>query len=824
MTFLFSGSTSFTRGALRDELIKLVQREICGPHDDEEVIPDNPQTRYVCGQLAPLREERDGLDDESLLEGEILAGAATPDISGVEDLDAATETGDVDGQESAESSSISRARRDSLTSIGISFALEPGQAICYRARWGEYDKDELNKYRRSQREAEGTLRIENTSRLQSVDHGRVAIRWVTRSLVDRCITTVFLINITNSIARDGTDRLYQVELEVSCESANSGFLPRSETSDAALAFDIDDLLYRARREYAVGLHTAVEPIFDEAGRCRVLQTKTLPVVETRVTKSHNVAVESRALDMQWLAGTTDPTSTCVELSKLVREYKDWLVEIDQASTQLPHRFKGHAEAQRVQIACRISRFEAGIEVLRNNAAAFKAFRFANEALARAQFRASMRTAEGDPIDPRARKGTWRPFQIAFLVSTLSEIVAPTIEERRIVDVLFFPTGGGKTEAYLALSAFTMCFRRLSNGVENEGAGVSTLLRYTLRLLTTQQFTRAATLVCAAETIRRDRTFGELGPHPFSIGLWVGPMTPNTFDDAIRAAKQARLEHVRCVRNCDVSAAGREFSPKPMLGRETANLLPMTECPWCFTPVCIANVHADEVARRIVIKCPNTACSFSKKTNVSGVTIDGLPVYVVDEDVYRMVPTIVVATVDKFATLPFRGEAKSLFGNVSRFCDSCGFLTDAMKHKGHADRTRPIIRHRPIDLIIQDELHTITDNLGSIYGLYETAIDFLMTRNGVGPKYVCATATVKDVRRQIAGLYGNRRAEVFPPTGLTAGNTFFSTDDVPSGDSRGRAYVGIYAPTYSRLFDLRRGARRASRSASPSIRCSRCRPN
>lgn len=793
-------STGTEPPIFRDELIALLERELVGPGAVDETIVDNPQKRYVCGQLAPLRD--DDLEDEDQLAAESLAGANESDIdyesTPEPEPGTSSEETNADELDSGESNTISKARRDSLTSVGVSFSVESGQTVRYVATWGEYSRDATGAYTRTDHCAAGSVSIDEVRSLSSREHGRVSIRWVVRASADRMIASIFLGNHTQSTARDGTERLYQVRLQLSCDVSSAGFLPRVPL-DSKISLDVNDLLFRDRQEFGVGLNIAVEPDFRRQRGCHTLVTRTLPFFETRTTKSNEINKDAKVLDMCWLADQLDKEETCSELAELFSHYRSWMENLRSSIDALPSRFRPLATAQVVRIQARVSRIENGIAILRRDPIAFDAFRFANEAMSRAQYRSDKKKSSDSDLTGKGRLGAWRPFQIAFLVSSLPDIVEPGRAQRDVVDVLFFPTGGGKTEAYLGLSAFAMAHRRLAKKASNSGAGVSTLMRYTLRLLTTQQFSRAATLICAAESIRRDKTFGTfLGHQPFSIGLWVGPMTPNNYSAAVEALKAARNEHRQCVRNCDLSRTQREFFSKPLRGREPANILPITECPWCNTPLCIECVDLDENTKRLLVRCSNARCPFSKKSSPPGIQIDGLPIFVVDEDVYRMTPTIVVATVDKFATLPFRGEAKSLFGRVSSFCEDCGFLTDSSEHRGHRDRTSKIAPNAVADLVIQDELHTINDNLGSIYGLYETAIDYLLTEGEIGPKYICATATVKDVAKQITALYGDRRAEIFPPTGFDAGDTFFSTDEIATAGERGRTYVGIYAPAFSRL--------------------------
>ena len=139
---------------------------------------------------------------------------------------------------------------------------------------------------------------------------------------------------------------------------------------------------------------------------------------------------------------------------------------------------------------------------------------------------------------------YRPFQLAFFLLNLEAILNEDSEERNdIVDLLWFPTGGGKTEAYLALTAYTIISRNILNG-ENSG-GVSVIMRYTLRLLTAQQFERATKLILALEFLRRHLIESERfnwGKLPISIGMWVGASTtPNDYNEANRIYKKIHDE-------------------------------------------------------------------------------------------------------------------------------------------------------------------------------------------------------------------------------------------------------------------------------------------
>ena len=256
----------------------------------------------------------------------------------------------------------------------------------------------------------------------------------------------------------------------------------------------------------------------------------------------------------------------------------------------------------------------------DDADALDAFRTANRAVAAALSRRLAR--EGGSGTPR-----WRAFQLAFILLNLPGIADPADPEREFVDLLFFPTGGGKTEAYLGLAAFTMVLRRLRNPGENgrAGAGVSVIMRYTLRLLTLDQLGRAAGLICALELERRGDATGRLGEWPFEIGLWVGKAgTPNHLGEK----GDGRSDSAR--------AKVSQYKNNPR-GRPTP--IPMESCPWCgedFTPDSFALLPNAQMPTDLRIACANWQCEFSGD--------HPLPIVAVDEPLYRRLPAFLIATV------------------------------------------------------------------------------------------------------------------------------------------------------------------------------------
>lgn len=345
----------------------------------------------------------------------------------------------------------------------------------------------------------------------------------------------------------------------------------------------------------------------------------------------------------------------------------------------------------------------------------------------------------NPEPPR-----YRPFQLAFLLLSIEGIIDENSDDRNnIVDLIWFPTGGGKTEAYLAVAAFTILWRRLSNGSEIS-KGTSILMRYTLRLLTSQQFERASRLILALEFLRRNFE-EELHKEKISIGLWVGEgASPNKIDDANKIVEDATSNFEKA--------------------DQYTSRLQLTACPWCGVKLVSKTENGgwthgydcqSGTQGYFYFKCVNDACAFHKSK---------LPIQVVDEMLYRQPPTLLFATVDKFAILASQKE-----GQTHNFFNS---FSEAL----------------PPDLIIQDELHLISGPLGSIVGLFESVVDYLCSRGNRKPKIISSTATTRNTSHQIKELYAGKDVNIFPPSGISYNDSFFAKETISK-----RKYAG-FLPT------------------------------
>ena len=550
------------------------------------------------------------------------------------------------------------------------------------------------------------------------------------------------------------------------------------------------LIYRRHVEFAVGhgvaVHSDTPP--DDPTRAIQVRTEVIPRYEVPITETPGLDPQDRQamrtmvergwLDMTSLAEMAPPDLE-MALRTLVDDYELWIAEQE---ARVGTEIVGHDQPSKDAIGrCKtaLERLRAGIAVVLADANALEAFRFANRAMARQRVRSiyALRKRRGedvtlDDIDIR-RNRSWRPFQLAFLLLSMPSLTDPRHSDRTspaeaFADLIWFPTGGGKTEAYLGVAAFAMAIRRLQGVVEGRdgGRGLAVIMRYTLRLLTLQQFQRAATLLCSMESIRwADED--KWGKEPFTLGLWVGnKVTPGTTERSHQA--------IQAIRDKDRNRSG------------IASPAQLTSCPWCGTEVLAGrDIEVDKVGGRTALYCGDKLgqCEFSKTKSARNAH-PGLPVKVVDEEIYHRPPTMMIATVDKFAMMAWRPEVRTLFGQVTEECQRHGLLwpghdcgTGHRARKPHpAAKVRPCKPVRPPDLIIQDEFHLISGPLGTMVGLYETAVDDLCSwtfdEKQVRAKVIASTATVRRAADQVRNVF-MRRLAIFPPKALDVEDDFFT---------------------------------------------------
>ncbi len=619
---------------------------------------------------------------------------------------------------------------------------------------------------------------------QGIDKTMAKVTALRRKL-ENGITSLTIMLVNDSELKSNGERcLFQPEIIVSTDKNDFVF---RDYSGLEKFENLDDeekslvLQYRNKKAYGTGLGTSMYWEIDDSGKGYLkndfFPKYEIPSMNFDLPEKYHVKPE--ALSMKYMSDLYEhEKSDKLELLRtVVNAYEQWISEQTDKVGSLDKQYKVIAD-KNIQgcIEAKVRMYE-GIRILNNDPKALEAFELANRAMYMQRVHIKLqekfakirecypgdnelndliRDIEYREIDQQIKdKYSWRPFQIAFLLMSVESIVKDDSPDRSIVDLIWFPTGGGKTEAYLGLTAFTIFYRRLSHLDQSDGTAV--IMRYTLRLLAAQQFTRASTLICACEFIRRDclqkkprYKKHDLGTKPITIGLWIGDKhTPNRNDKADDELKEL--------------LKATPYNLRDMKDRH--NKFQVLKCPWCGTKL-VKDADGKKMigefgyrmktGRHFELFCPQDECFFG---------LGGLPVQVVDEELYLNPPTLLFGTVDKFAMLPWRKDIGAFFG------------------VGKNNRTP--------ELIIQDELHLISGPLGTMVGLYETAVDVLCESKGVKSKIIASTATIRRAKEQCSALY-DRAVNQFPHPALDAEDSFFASEAPTKGENGkpGRMYVGL----------------------------------
>jgi hypothetical protein len=769
MTALTKSDVPATSLEVRERIVEALKLDLVGPCPGhglaDERLPGwvRPSNWYLTGFLIPLG----------------TAPEKSADADEDEDFELIPESAGLAEESNEERKAAKKGFFPS--SMGLSFLVpKEARGITVIVGWGDYTPGEIEGADGKsvsiwQRQAhEEIVAVPLTGSKDPVVHDVPGSGGLQFHIVERLISfgdvdqriaqgtrsvSVFLVNHR---APDGGKPdiayVFQAEIEVRGEYP---FVPRPDLRGAQAAeWDdrVADLHYADTPEYATGHGVSAEWETVD-GVCRLLRSAWIPSAEVEKTATEDVP--GAELSMQALGALVDGAAAETALRPLVGQYRAW-IETRRATIATLQGSRRDTADELVRFAgVAADRIAQGIALLAQDADALDAFRVANRSVARA-----LRKRLGIET-PR-----WRAFQLAFLLLNLPGLADPRDTNRATVDLLFFPTGGGKTEAYLGLAAFAMVLRRLRHPGEKgrAAAGVSVIMRYTLRLLTLDQLARAAGLVCALE-LERGKDVPRYGEWPFEIGLWVG-----------KAATPNILGHKGDGRQDSARTKVRQFKADP---KGKPSPIPLENCPWCgtrFGPDSFALLPNDDQPREIRIVCTNFECDFTRDRP--------LPIVAVDEPIYRRLPAFLIATVDKFASLPWVGQAGALLGGAERH-DATGFYGASEPGRG----TRLATPLPPPDLVIQDELHLISGPLGTMTGLYEAAIEALCMREidgrAVRPKIVASTATVRRAQDQIQALFARPQTQVFPPPGPDRRDSFFART-VPSSETAARLYLGIAA--------------------------------
>ncbi len=713
----------------RDQFTYFLRDELMGPLlDKEDKFPARgdypPATKYSLGKLYPQVQE---------------SAAA-----GSEETENLNNTNNAAG----DSDPLSLAFESLQSSFGISICVKKGTVLQVQCKAGVFKKEKhegidwWNRYTLTQ----GTKKIEKDDFNKEIrileDSASLFLKKYTYE--DKEIITVSLTNIRETQKRGKKkfvqeDVLYRVS--INCKAIEGSIIPFPVSFRSTDDDEEDELnfLYRHKKIYASGHGCSVK--WKEVEGKIVASSEFMP--QSSMYRS-NTMYPSLSDDSFILASLCKKESTKEDLKELIspflEHYENWINEeikiIHKEGKLYP---KASIENIVNNLQKNLARMKEGLDFVTSDGSAFNAFKLANKAMLMQMVHAKKLKAqpkdEPDFFSIDAfnyddyKEFKWRPFQLGFFLLSVISTAKTDHADRETVDLVWFPTGGGKTEAYLLIIAFEIFYRRLNN---EDDEGVVVFMRYTLRLLTADQFSRAASMICCCEVIRAENLTA-LGEAEISLGLWVGgSVTPNTYQQALESTN-------------DLLSDDNPVNP-----------FILSNCPWCKTdlvpkdrkPDNFYGFQATETSFKFF--CPSSSCKFHTK----------LPLNIVDDHLYKNPPTLLVGTIDKFARLTWTEKPGVFLGSEESL--------------------------KPPSLIIQDELHLINGPLGTIAGLYEAAFDTVIKSHGGKPKYIAATATIRGSKNQCKKLY-NRKVNLFPPTGNKAEHSFFSTPDQEEPDRR---YVGI----------------------------------
>ncbi|CAH0291658.1 helicase-related protein [Peribacillus sp. Bi134] len=592
------------------------------------------------------------------------------------------------------------------------------------------------------------------------------------------LLTVTVLNVTQPPGRHNVNEytVFQSHLNISAEPGSFLNYPKVFQRNLDLTKDEwnNELLFKNKFNYAFGHGCSVT--WDQyVGNISEINSTFIPRYETEsLTPDVILNIGGKEVDlrieMQALMNVKSYDELLQILQPLVTGYKDWIAKREEEIQDLQQELKEAAENNLEFCKKSLDRIEKGLKLLKQPKV-LQAFKMANQAILLQQINGKaprkayfekhdtglelvLEKTFADVTKKMKNLGScdnsWRAFQIAFFLLSIQSLVEKDSFDRETVDLIWFPTGGGKTEAYLGVAAFQMFYRRLLDPTD---AGVDIMMRYTLRLLTADQFQRASRLICSMEYLRREHE-KELGSTPYSIGIWVGSKTsPNSNKEALKQVK----------------AMSKSKGPENLV---------VTRCPWCGCQIGKAEVKGKGVKRNeskiiglknennhLIVVCPDDQCDFH----------DEIPVYFVDETIYEKQPTFLIGTIDKFVQLTWKPEARKLFG---------------LNELGERIVSPP-------QIIVQDELHLISGPLGTLAGLYEVLIEELCIDDRgevpIKPKIISATATIKEFEEQAKCLFGRTSARLFPSPGIDIDDSFFSRVAVnESGKPMpGRKYIGVF---------------------------------
>ena len=715
----------------RDIFVRRLREDLIGPanNKDEEIF-EYPTDRYLTGILYPRNEHMAGEDDDK---SEMEAGAAIHE-----------------GRSEAE---ISIGKSYKPTTAGISFSLQSEESpplITATIKCGIYNPcwvdDEGTQYTERPNKKKTKILWKRTEVSESIPL-EIKPGTHTKDLTERGLSKIFLFVrvskhksiMTVTLQTYNSNRfeastpyyekerctLFQFKMKVSTQKG-AVFCPRpvhSYVSNDDEDTSIATLIYRETKEYATGHNCSATWNKDREGNVTTVETEWIPLQKVHSVDSNGDKIFGAEFDSD--DKPSFPTAkflseepkekSLTSLRALVGAFEKWLKKEQKKINSLDYSLRKQAQ-DNIDSArdIAVTRMKDGIDLLEEDQNVYKAFQLANQAM---QIQVAWKSGFSNGV-PETEESVlkWRPFQLSFVLMTLHSLVKRDSEHRNVMDLIWFPTGGGKTEAYLLLTAFTLFYRRIHEKGDISSYGVAVFMRYTLRTLTIQQFERAASLITACEFVRNSSSEMSilLGEKRFSIGLWVGEnSTPNKYERA-----------VECIETNDENTSPIQIEKCPACGSKIA---------WC----------CDDARKSVLALCENESCDLSE-----------IPIITVDDQIYEELPSLIIGTVDKFAQIVRQNNAVRLFGL----------------------RTP----HKPPDLIIQDELHLISGPLGTIVGVYEIAIDKFCSLEDCKPKIIGSTATIRRAKEQVSALFDRDVYQFPPPVIDADNSCFAKTDSNSPG--------------------------------------------
>ena len=726
--------------------------------DEEKTLNYNPLYHFVSGIIYPLDHIGSAYLEEQSSENNLNDDEASLDEQQKEvesNINSKTSrfTDDEDEDPLEEKNIIDQSTQYRQSSCGINFITSIDEKIHVKYGFSKYEEEKIETahgkkinyvQKKIQEIIKFTIDPNSLNKAEQISDNLV-LRLDSRISNEQVISTI---SISHQKQQDPDthysldDCYFHVGLEI--QTNTNSFKPiktplQAGSGDQAASLD---LLFREKLSYATGNGCATD--WEDGLVCKKIWTDFLPSYEVKSIEPTS-DFDINDLKMEKLANIEEELSDDEALkgvTDICEQYKKWINEQEIEAKNLSSEHQLTANKHILSAKNWQKRIEKGMQIIKSDEDALLAFRLANHAmliqanrldlLERKKSNEKIKCSNEDFFEDLKQNDhkkitySWRPFQLAFVVGMIPDIVNPETEKYRDqVDLIWFPTGGGKTEAYLGVLAFSILYRRI---LDPDDVGVVALMRYTLRLLTSDQFRRSSALICALDYIRTKKILNvDLGDQDISIGLWIGSKgNPSTHANARRALN-------------DLDIHGNQA-------------FMLDECPWCKSHLTDPNDSGYEAVRgKVIIKCTDESCHFS----------ESLPVYLWQEAIFDEKPSLLLGTIDNFAKLAWLDEAINLFSDKS---------------------------NSPPDLIIQDELHLISGPIGSMVGLYETVLLKLLERDGKKPKIIGATATLSLEGSQSKSLYRGKDSSVFPPQVLNWGDSFFAKE---RKDKYGRQYIGFF---------------------------------